>query len=208
MELRKYELGPIGTNAFAIIQDYNAIVVDAPADSAKIIFSDLEKDKVGVSDLLFTHGHWDHMADGADFVEKGVTTYGHRADTILFNDPMIQSSFMLPGLDLKPVQIHNWLEQGQEINLLGFEIEVRHVPGHCPGNIMFYIAQEKIAFVGDALFSGGIGRYDLPGGDLEILERSIQEQIYTLPGETKVFAGHGPETNVEKEKNTNPFVRA
>jgi glyoxylase-like metal-dependent hydrolase (beta-lactamase superfamily II) len=91
---------------------------------------------------------------------------------------------------------------------LGREVEVRHVPGHCPGNVLFYFGDAKVAFVGDALFQGSVGRTDIPGGDFDVLKQSIREQIYTLPDATTVFPGHGPKTSVGIEKEDNPFVQA
>jgi len=82
-----------------------------------------------------------------------------------------------------------------------------HCPGHCPGNVAFYFEQEQVCFVGDVIFSGSIGRTDLPGGDFSDLEKSIREKIYRLPDETKLGVGHGPDTTVGQEKQTNPFVR-
>ncbi len=87
------------------------------------------------------------------------------------------------------------------------------MPGHCPGNILFYQAGASarpagVAFVGDALFNGGVGRWDLPGGHFEMLAKSIRGQIYTLPDETVVFPGHGPRTTVGAEKSGNPYVAA
>ena len=79
-------------------------------------------------------------------------------------------------------------------------------PGHCPGNVLFYFAQVGAAFVGDALFNGSIGRTDLPGGNFAELEQSIRAQIYSLPGPTKVYPGHGPATTVAHEKANNPYV--
>ncbi len=84
---------------------------------------------------------------------------------------------------------------------------MRHVPGHCPGNVLFYFPALKAAFVGDALFAGSVGRTDLPGGSSEVLKESIRTQIYTLPDETAVLSGHGEATTVGVEKKTNPFVR-
>jgi glyoxylase-like metal-dependent hydrolase (beta-lactamase superfamily II) len=100
------------------------------------------------------------------------------------------------------------MEQGDTFAALGLQVEVRHVPGHCPGNILFYLPVAKLALVGDALFNGSIGRTDLPGGSMEILADSIRRQIYTLPEETIVYPGHGPETTVGEEKTNNPYVRA
>jgi glyoxylase-like metal-dependent hydrolase (beta-lactamase superfamily II) len=86
-------------------------------------------------------------------------------------------------------------------------MEVRHVPGHCPGNILIYAPAQEAAFVGDVIFAGSVGRYDLPGGDFAVLERSIREQVYTLPEGTTLYPGHGSTTTVAQEKSSNPFVR-
>ena len=85
---------------------------------------------------------------------------------------------------------------------------MRHVPGHCPGNVLFYFPNLELAVVGDAIFAGSVGRVDLPGGDWRALENSIRTQIYTLPDSTELLTGHGPPTLVGREKAANAFVRA
>jgi glyoxylase-like metal-dependent hydrolase (beta-lactamase superfamily II) len=111
-------------------------------------------------------------------------------------------------MTLEPVMIDNWVDQGDVVPILGEPVEIRHVPGHCPGNILFYFKNLKAAFVGDALFAGSIGRTDLPRGDFPTLEKSIKDQIYTLDHDTVVYPGHGPQTKVGQERATNPFVQA
>ena len=105
------------------------------------------------------------------------------------------------------VDIQNWLEHGQKIEIAGSPVEVRHVPGHSPGSILYWFSSDKFAVSGDALFNGSIGRTDFPGCSFEQLAKSIREQIYTLPGETVVYPGHGPETTVGAEASGNPFVK-
>ena len=95
----------------------------------------------------------------------------------------------------------------QKIEALGTAIEVRHVPGHAPGNVAFYVPSEKAVFVGDSLFAGAIGRTDLPNGNFAELERSIREELYTLPEDTLVYPGHGWKTTIGDEKRNNPYVR-
>ena len=107
---------------------------------------------------------------------------------------------------LEAVKVDQWIEEGDRIEALGLDVEVRHVPGHCPGNVLFYFAAAGAAFVGDALFAGSVGRTDLPGGSMATLEEAIRSRIYTLPEATKVFPGHGPATTVAQEKRTNPHV--
>jgi glyoxylase-like metal-dependent hydrolase (beta-lactamase superfamily II) len=97
------------------------------------------------------------------------------------------------------------LEDGGVVTLGEARLQVRHVPGHSPGHVIFRWDDE--ALVGDLIFAGSVGRTDLPGGNQGALARSIRERVYTLPGTTRLHPGHGPETTVEQERRTNPFVR-
>ena len=107
-----------------------------------------------------------------------------------------------------PTEVDTWVNPGQPLELLGEAVEIRHVPGHAPGSVLFYFPSRGWAFSGDAIFAGGVGRFDLPFGSWPELEHSIRSQIYTLPDHTRLFPGHGPETTVGREKATNPFVTA
>jgi hydroxyacylglutathione hydrolase len=104
-------------------------------------------------------------------------------------------------------KVDEFVQEGQTLQLLNQQVEVRHVPGHSPGSVLFYFRDFGFAVSGDAIFAGGIGRTDFPGCCRELLEASIVEQIYTLPDETVLLPGHGPRTTVGQEKKTNPFVR-
>lgn len=204
------EFPPIGTNAYALIEPRlnECLIIDAPLgafDWAKQIASDHNCQLTG---LILTHGHWDHILDGHRFVVENIPTYGHRDDDMLFEMPEVMTQYSVPGVEFLPVPIKNYVEGGHVLSLIGEQLEVRHVPGHCPGNLLIYSAKEKMTIVGDAIFAGGIGRYDLPGGDFQTLERSIKTQIYTLPNETVIYPGHGSSTTVEREKHENPYVRA
>lgn len=208
MEIRIFPLGPVETNAFLITGKGNkAVLVDAPRGAFRTMSEISEDTGLELEALLLTHGHWDHTSDAYLFQKEGVPLYGHRDDQTLFEDPGSMAPFSIPGIPLEPVRIDHWVAEGDLIDLLGKRIEVRHVPGHCPGNVLFYFAESGACFSGDALFAGSIGRYDLPGGDFSVLEKSIQERIYTLPEDTEVYPGHGPVTTVGSEKARNPFVR-
>ena len=167
----------------------------------------LEAQNCRLTELWLTHGHWDHTQGGAEVVrQSGAKVRAHRDDQPMIETPQIMERFMGEKMNLEPIQVDHWVAQGETFEALGTRIEVRHVPGHCPGNVLFYLASIGAAFVGDALFNGSIGRTDLPGGDFAQLERAIRGQIYTLPGETVVFPGHGPKTTVGAERAGNPYV--
>lgn len=209
MQIESMELPPIGTNAFVLVDASRreCVVIDAPAEAYDWAVALAKKHSCEIKALFLTHGHWDHILDGWKFSEANIPTYGHAEDEIMFSEPSRMANYAIPGLELKPVPIENWVEGGQSIELLGRTMEIRHVPGHCPGNVLLYLADEAAAFVGDVIFAGSIGRYDLPGGDLSVLEQSIRQQIYSLPDGTRLYPGHGPTTTVAHEKVGNPFVR-
>jgi hydroxyacylglutathione hydrolase len=203
--------GPIQTIGYLLTEARlgAAVLVDAPGGILAKIQPLLAKEGCTLKELWLTHGHWDHTQDAAQVRrETGALVRAHRADQALIETPEIMEGYMGQKLGLEGVKVDAWVEQGGKLTVLGREFEVRHVPGHCPGNVLFYAAEAKTAFVGDALFNRGVGRWDLPGGSLEVLSASIREQIYTLPDETIVFPGHGPRTTVGEEKSDNPYVTA
>lgn len=209
MIIETRELPPIGTNAIALLEPERkeCVIIDAPAEAYPWARDLADRYDCKIVALILTHGHWDHILDAWKFAKEGIPTYGHAEDELMFAEPSRMAAYAMPGLELEPVKIDHWIEPGQKLDLLGTQMEIRHVPGHCPGNILVYVEDEAIAVVGDAIFAGSIGRYDLPGGDFSVLERSIREQIYSLPEATKIYPGHGPTTTVAAEKEGNPFVR-
>ncbi len=210
MLIESQELPPIGTNAFALIDSERkeCVIIDAPAQAYQWAVACAKAHNCEIVALILTHGHWDHILDGHQFSEAGIPVYGHVDDTLMFENPELMTSFSMPGLEMKAVKIDHWIKGGDCLDLLGIKMEIRHVPGHCPGNVLVYISSEKAAIVGDVIFAGSVGRYDLPGGDFSVLERSIKEQVYTLPLDTVIYPGHGPRTTVDHERRTNPCVRA
>ena len=209
MHLHILPAGPIQTNAYLLTEPARgeAVLIDAPGGVWAEVEPILRKEKCRLVELWLTHGHWDHMQGGAEVVRAtGARVRAHAADRPLIETPEVMKRFMMPGQELEPVKVDAWLQPGETLTALGLTFEVRHVPGHCPGNVLFYVQSDRVAFVGDALFAGSVGRTDLPGGDFATLENSIRSQIYTLPDETKVFPGHGPDTTVGEEKRDNPFV--
>jgi hydroxyacylglutathione hydrolase len=209
MKLHVLPAGPIRTNAYLLTdtQRGEAVLIDAPGDVWALVAPILEQEKCRLIELWLTHGHWDHMQGGAEVVKtSSATVLAHLSDRAMIETPEIMERFMGERMNLQPIRVDRWVVQGEHFDALGVDVEVRHVPGHCPGNVLFYLSAAQAAFVGDALFAGSVGRTDFPGGSMEVLEESIRTQIYTLPGETVVYPGHGPDTTVRAEMESNPYV--
>lgn len=216
MKIHVLPAGPIQTNAYLLTASERgeAVLIDAPEGIWAEIEPILTETKCKLVELWLTHGHWDHMQGGAEIVrETGAKVRAHKDDQPLIETPEIMTEIIGQDLGLEAVKVDNWIAQDDRFKALGVEVEIRHVPGHCMGNVLFSFAGNKdkkaagAAFVGDALFAGSVGRTDLPGGSMAQLEKSIREQIYTLPDDTVVFPGHGPRTTVGTEKRSNPYVQ-
>ncbi len=209
MQIRTLTAGPLETNAYLLTRSGHRelVVVDCPDDSFSHVETVARDEGLTLDSVLLTHGHYDHTADLSLFQNAGARVLAHDADRFLIEHPEVMTVMLPPGMKVDPARIDVPVAQGDKHRFLGLEVEIRHVPGHCPGNVLFYFPEMKAAFVGDAIFAGSIGRYDLPGGNFEELEESIQKQIYTLPDDTVLYPGHGPATTVGREKQSNPFVR-
>jgi glyoxylase-like metal-dependent hydrolase (beta-lactamase superfamily II) len=185
-------------------------VID-PGDEAERIVERVKDSGLKPTSILHTHAHLDHAGATAevhralgDHVPVGL----HRDEVPLYRGLSQQAAMFGLSEVGTPPEPDLWLEHGQMVEIGSLRIEVRHTPGHSPGGVSFVIpGQRPTAIVGDALFAGSIGRTDLFGGSFEVLERSIREQLYTLPDSTRVVCGHGPDTTIGREKQTNPFVR-
>ncbi len=215
MKIEVWSLGPFETNAYLLTADNgkDCCVVDAPRDAAKTLLPEIKKRGLKLTHLLITHGHWDHMCDAHAFATDGAQVLAHKDDQQLIeNIEAYRNRYqaMMPFLteaDFHSVKVSQWLNQGDTFKAIGLNFEVRHVPGHCPGSLLFYSADEKCAFVGDAIFKGSVGRTDLPNGNWNELLKSIRSQVYTLPDDTVLLPGHGGQTTVGEEKKSNPYAK-
>lgn len=201
--------GPVDTNAYLIGDDQTrqAVIID-PAWDGSSIAREAVRRGWQVDAIWLTHAHFDHIA-GAAAVARDVFPQPvlalHPEDLPLYQ---INGGALLFGMEIETGPKPNIsLVHGQRLQVGAIEFEVCHTPGHTPGHVIFYSPIEKVVFCGDVIFRGSIGRTDLPGGNYNQLIHSIETQILSLPDDTILYSGHGPETRVGVERLTNPFLR-
>lgn len=168
------------------------------------LFSFIENNKLKPIALLSTHAHIDHVLGNAAFLSRfPVDYYLHPEDIdTLRHVAGYAHLYGFEGYQVSPDPTC-LLDDKQQLVFGGMELQVIFGPGHCPGHVAFYAANEKVVVNGDILFKGSFGRTDLPGGSMEILKKTIHERMFTLPDETVVYCGHGPATTIGEEKKSN-----
>jgi glyoxylase-like metal-dependent hydrolase (beta-lactamase superfamily II) len=183
-----------------------AALVD-PGGEADRLLATVAKSGATLEKILVTHGHVDHCGAVAEVAERtGVPIEGpHREDAFWIDQLARQATtFGVPGA--RSFTPGRWLEQGDRVSVGNLVFDVLHCPGHTPGHVVFVSADHGIAFVGDVLFAGSIGRTDFPRGDHETLLRSIVERLWPLGDDVRFVPGHGPMSTFGAERAGNPFV--
>lgn len=208
LEIVPFILGPAQTNAYLVAdsETREAAVID-PAWDGQVILAGAVQRGWRIAHLWYTHAHFDHIGGAgaiADALNPLPLVALHPADHVLWR---AEGGAPLFGFRIDPGPEPTIdLAQGQILKLGGIQFEVRFTPGHTPGHCILYVSSAGICFCGDLIFNGSVGRTDLPGGDWNALENSIRKQVFTLPDDTRLLPGHGPETTVAREKRSNPFV--
>ena len=217
MQIYTIPVTPFGQNARVIVDESTQIaaIVDPGGDVNQILDA-VQKLSVTVEKVILTHAHLDHaggvrlLLSNLAQIQPGVTKLlGHRAEATM-RAHLVQQAMMF---GLSPNEYENcpepdcYIDEGDTVSVGRWESEVRFTPGHSPGHVVLYFKADSVLIAGDTLFQGSIGRTDLPGGSHSQLIESIRTRIYSLPDETAVLCGHGPDTSVGLEKRTNPFVR-
>jgi len=180
-----------------------AVLID-PGEDADLFLGWLEAERLTLEAIWLTHAHIDHVAGVAEVVQRtGVPVHLHPDDRPLYDHVAEQGAWLGVRAPQPPPPDHD-LADGGTVQVGSIAFEVRHVPGHSPGSVAF--VGYGVALVGDLVFAGSVGRIDLPGGSAATLLDSIRRHLLTLPDDTVLYPGHGPETTVGEERHSNPFL--
>jgi glyoxylase-like metal-dependent hydrolase (beta-lactamase superfamily II) len=208
LRIECFTLGAWQTNCYVawIRGRVECWVIDAGFEPDPMI-DFINQQRLTPSRLILTHGHLDHIAGVAAFKKKwpDLPLAIHEWETEFLTNPAMNLSYMVDmKLTAPPADVG--LLNGQQLDMGSLAFHIRHTPGHSPGGISLYQPDHHVAFVGDALFAGSIGRYDFPHSDGRQLLQSIATRLLTLPDETRVLPGHGPETTIGHERRHNPYL--
>lgn len=211
MKIVKFTFNPIQENTYlAIDEEKNVVIIDPGCyfeEERQLLRDYISKNELKVKAILNTHGHLDHVM-GNDFVKReyGVDLYLHEKDVVTLQ--MGERSAQMYGLgefQNSPMP-DKYIKEGETLTFGGISFEVLFCPGHAPGHVVFYSPKDELVINGDVLFKGSYGRVDLPGGDFNTLKESITQKMFSLPDNTLVYTGHGPETTIGEEKKSNPIL--
>ena len=202
MNYKSFCGGIFETNCYLIGAPQGFILFDAPEGACDWLVSE----KVDLKLLLLTHGHIDHVQDVARIKRRFGCPIGCHPLTA----PMISNRDFFRNfgfeLEIEPAKPDFLIEETASRDFLNLDLQVLEVPGHCPGSLCFFSRPDNLLIGGDVLFAGGVGRWDLPGGDGDLLFSGIREKLFPLGDDVTVLPGHGPPTKIGTERLTNPFV--
>lgn len=209
--IKSFVFSPIQENTYVLYNDKDACCIIDPGcyfgNERQSLQEFFQEEKLAPTLLLNTHCHLDHVF-GNKFIhdEYGLTLHLHEKEKIVLDFAAEAGlRWNMPFENYRGELI--FLKEGDKIKLGDDELEVLFTPGHSPGSISFYCAAQKFVISGDVLFKLGIGRTDLPGGDINTLISSIREKLFSLPDDVLVYSGHGEPTTIGFEKKNNPFLK-
>lgn len=198
LTIRRFVGGPIETNGFLITDTSSgdAVMVDAPEGITPHVRETANEMGATVHQIIVTHGHWDHIQD--------LAVMSRTLDAPVFGHPELRPRIESPDPAAGPAPIEGVpmsgeLGEGDRVTVGGHVFTVMHMPGHDGAHIILYSEEDFLIFGGDVLFPGGHGRTDLPGADQQVMNRTLR-RFLDLPGEVRVFTGHGEETSLEAER--------
>lgn len=210
LKIKVCVLGMVSTNCYIVYKEGDnggqpmpAVLID-PADKASYLVSQLKELNLKLEAILLTHGHFDHILAANELrAATGAPLYAGAGEKRLLGNPKLSGGPM--GLMKEVVEPEQWLEDGQELELLGMKWKVMFTPGHTEGSVCYYVAEENVLFSGDTLFCRSFGRTDFPTGNTMELVKSITKKLFLLPDETSVCPGHEAMSSIGAEKKWNPI---
>ncbi len=205
MKIRMFPLSAYQANCYLLSQGGKAVIVD-PGDFSQVIVDILDKENLQVTHILITHVHLDHFYAASAFADlTGAEVYISPEDAHLIREEVDGWKECLYSKPCGPVKYKPFTAGTHDY--LGEACEVLPTPGHTPGSLTLHFPARQVAFVGDVIFAGSVGRTDFNGGDSATLMNSIKEIIFKFPEPTTLYTGHGSPTTVGHEKKHNPFVQ-
>jgi glyoxylase-like metal-dependent hydrolase (beta-lactamase superfamily II) len=208
MILEMLTVGPFQENCYIIGDEDSGVgaVID-PGDEAARIAMAVEKTGLDIGSIIVTHAHIDHVGGVISLADEySCPVLMHEESEPLLEGLPTQA--MMMGIRFGKVPtVDRYVADEETLEVGDLRLRSLYTPGHAPGHLAFYVEDEGLVLSGDALFAGSVGRVDLPGGSMEVLMRSIEDRLLTLPDETVVYPGHGPRTTIGDERATNPFLQ-
>lgn len=205
MKIRIFPLSAYQANCYLVSRENEAIIID-PGDLSQELVNIIEKEKLKITHILITHIHLDHFYAASKFAElTGAQVYISPDDGHLIQEEIDTWEECMYSESCGRVEYEPFLAGQHEY--LGEKCEVLSTPGHTPGSLTLHFPDSNVAFVGDVIFAGSVGRTDFNGGDTETLMHTVKNIIFKLPSQTKLYSGHGPATTVGHEEKHNPFAR-
>jgi hydroxyacylglutathione hydrolase len=204
-----FPVGPLRCNCtlLANLETREAIVID-PGDEIADILARLARRQLTLKQIIVTHAHIDHIGGAAQLRRvTGAPVLFHQADLPILGMMEMQAAWIGVATP-EQTALDQSADDGLSAGIPGLEAEVIHTPGHTPGSICLHFPKQELLLAGDTLFAGSVGRTDLPGGDTKALLRSIHTRLLPLPENTLVVPGHGQETSLGQERETNPFLQS
>lgn len=209
MNVQRILTGEIEENCYLLASGKELLVIDPGADG-EVLAKHIAASGLKPLAILLTHTHYDHIGASDLLRDKyHIPLYVHPAENDWLGDPIKNLSGLWRHNDIADVIIRpaDELLRAAPYTIGDFRFEVRETPGHSMGSVSFVFPEDQVVFTGDALFSGSIGRTDLFSGSMEQLKDSITSELFTLPDDYLALPGHGPQTSIGHEKQTNPFFQ-